>query len=82
VWNDGRTNMRRVGKAVAQKSFAKFETQRATDSPWAVTGLYSTVFFACFFTFAHRFFAAFAIAALPAAERTRFFAPFTSTAAE
>jgi len=39
-------------------------------------------FFACFFTFAHRFFAAFAIAALPAADRTRFFAPFTSTAVE
>jgi len=33
-------------------------------------------------TFAHRFLAAFAIAGLPAAERTRCFAPFTSTAAE
>jgi hypothetical protein len=31
-------------------------------------------------TFAHRFFAAFAIAALSATYRTRFFAPFTSTA--
>jgi hypothetical protein len=36
-------------------------------------------FFACFFIFAHRFFAAFEIAALPAADRTRFFAPWTPT---
>jgi hypothetical protein len=39
-------------------------------------------FFACPFTFAHRFFAALEIAALPAADNTRFFAPFTSTAAD
>ena len=39
-------------------------------------------FFACFLTFAHRFFAAFAIAALPAADKTRFFTPTTSRSAE
>jgi hypothetical protein len=37
---------------------------------------------ACFLTFAHRFFAALAIAALPAADRTRFFTPMTSRSAE
>jgi hypothetical protein len=36
---------------------------------------YPAVFFACFLTFAHRFFAAFAIAALPAADSTRFLTP-------
>jgi hypothetical protein len=41
-----------------------------------------TVFFTFFLIFAHRFFAAFEIAALPAADNTRFFAPFTSTVAE
>jgi hypothetical protein len=35
-------------------------------------------YFACFLTFAHRFFAAFTIAALPAADKTRFFTPTTS----
>ena len=39
-------------------------------------------FFTCFLTFAHRFFAAFAIAALPAADKTRFFTPTTSRSAE
>jgi hypothetical protein len=34
-----------------------------------------TAFFACFLTFTHRFFAAFTIAALPVADRTRFFTP-------
>jgi hypothetical protein len=32
---------------------------------------YPATFFACALTFAHRFFAALAIAALPAADRTR-----------
>jgi hypothetical protein len=39
-------------------------------------------YFACFLTFAHRFFAPLIIAALPAAERTRFFAPTTSRSAD
>ena len=39
-------------------------------------------FFACFLTFAHRFFAALIIAALPAADKTRFFTPRTSRSAE
>ena len=39
-------------------------------------------FFACFLTFAHRFFAAFTIAALPAADKTRFSTPTTSRSAE
>ena len=39
-------------------------------------------FFASFLTFAHRFFAALAIAALPAADKTRFFTPMTSRSAE
>jgi hypothetical protein len=39
---------------------------------------YPATFFACFLTFAHRFFAAFTIAALPAADKTRFFTPTTS----
>ena len=43
---------------------------------------YRATFFACFLTFAHRFFAAFTIAALPAADRTRFFTPTTSRSAE
>jgi hypothetical protein len=44
--------------------------------------VYADNFFACFLTVAHRFFAAFAIAALPAADRTRFFTPTTSRSAE
>jgi hypothetical protein len=36
---------------------------------------YPATFFACFLTFAYRFFAALAIAARPAADKTRFFAP-------
>jgi hypothetical protein len=36
----------------------------------------------CALTFAHRFFAALAIAALPAADKTRFFALTTSLSAE
>jgi hypothetical protein len=43
---------------------------------------YPATFFACFLTFAHLFFAAFTIAALPAADKTRFFAPMTSRSAE
>jgi hypothetical protein len=39
-------------------------------------------FFACFLTFAQRFFAALTIAARPAAERTRFFATDISFCAE
>ena len=39
---------------------------------------YPTTFLACFLTFAHRFFAALAIAALPAADKTRFFTTFSS----
>jgi hypothetical protein len=39
---------------------------------------YPATFFACVQTFAHRFFAAFTIAALPAADKTRFFTPTTS----
>jgi hypothetical protein len=41
------------------------------------TGLksgYFDIFFACFLSLAHLFFAAFTIAALPAADKTRFFA--------
>jgi hypothetical protein len=38
-------------------------------------------FFACFLTFAHRFFAAFTIADLPA-DKTPFFTPTTSRSAE
>jgi hypothetical protein len=41
-----------------------------------------TAFFACFLTFAHRFFAAFDISALPAADRTRFFTPTISRSIE
>jgi hypothetical protein len=41
-----------------------------------------THFFARFLTFDHRFFAAFAIAALPAADKTRFLTPLTSGSAE
>src|SRR5580704_9736162 len=43
---------------------------------------YPATFFACFLTFAHRFFAPLIIAALPAADRTRFFTPLTSRSAE
>ena len=43
---------------------------------------YPTVFVACFLTFAHRFFAALAIAALPAADKTRFFTTFISLLVE
>jgi hypothetical protein len=39
-------------------------------------------FFACFLTFAHRFFAAFAIAALPAADKTRLLPLLISLARE
>jgi hypothetical protein len=46
------------------------------------TRRYAATFFACFLTFAHRFFAAFTIAALPAADKTRFFTPTTSRSAE
>ena len=38
-------------------------------------------FFACFLTFAHLFLAAFTIAALPAADKTRFLTPTTSRSA-
>jgi hypothetical protein len=37
--------------------------------------VYAAVFFACFLTFAHLFLAAFAIAALPPADSTRFLTP-------
>jgi hypothetical protein len=37
--------------------------------------IYLATFFACFLNFAHSFLAAFAIAALPAADNTRFFTP-------
>jgi hypothetical protein len=37
--------------------------------------VYPTTFFACALTFAHRFFAALAIFALPAVDRTRFLTP-------
>jgi hypothetical protein len=43
---------------------------------------YPATFFVCALTFAHRFFAAFAMAALPAADKTRFFGPMTSRSAE
>ena len=43
---------------------------------------YPATFFPCFLTFAHHFFAALTIAALPAADKTRFFAPTTSRSAE
>jgi hypothetical protein len=43
---------------------------------------YATAFLVCALTFAHRFFAALAIAALPAADKTRFFALTTSLSAE
>ena len=46
------------------------------------TTSYATTFFARFLTFAHLFFAALAIAALPAADRTRFFTPTTSRSVE
>ena len=46
------------------------------------TRRYAATFFACFLTFAHLFFAALAIAALPAADKMRFFAPMTSRSAE
>jgi len=64
------------------------------DDPWVCGDLSQAVpvplqlqrhhatFFACFLTFAHRFFAAFTIAALPAADKTRFFAPTTSRSTE
>jgi hypothetical protein len=39
-------------------------------------------YFACFLTFAHRFFAALIIAALPAADKTRFFASIASLSTE
>jgi hypothetical protein len=39
---------------------------------------YPAAFFACALTFAHRFFAALAIAARPAADSTRFFTLFSS----
>jgi hypothetical protein len=39
---------------------------------------YPATFFACFLTFAHRFFVAFTIAALPAADKTRFLTPRSS----
>jgi hypothetical protein len=39
------------------------------------TSILAYPFFACALTFAHRFFAAPAIAALPAADRTRFLTP-------
>jgi hypothetical protein len=43
---------------------------------------YLATFFACALTFLQRFFAALAIAALPAADRTRFFTPFSSRLVE
>ena len=43
---------------------------------------YPATFFACFLTFAHRFFAALAIAARPAADKTRFLTIVTSRSAE
>jgi hypothetical protein len=52
------------------------------SNPILTTLNYPAVFFACLLTFAHRFFAAFTIAALPAADKTRFFAPTTSRSAE
>jgi hypothetical protein len=39
---------------------------------------YPAAFFACFLTFAHRFFAPLIFAALPAADKTRFFTLFSS----
>jgi hypothetical protein len=53
-------------------------SMQTRDSP----SNYSATFFAFFLTFAHRSFAAFTIAALPAADRTRFFTPTTSRSAE
>jgi hypothetical protein len=43
---------------------------------------YPATFFACFLTSSHLFFAAFDIAALPAAGKTRIFTPTTSRSAE
>jgi hypothetical protein len=43
---------------------------------------YATAFLACALTFAHRFFAALAIAARPAADKTRFLTTATSRSAE
>jgi hypothetical protein len=54
------------------------EQSRRENGPTYFGMNYADFFFAAL-DFAHRFFAAFAIAALPAADRTRFFAPLTST---
>lgn len=43
---------------------------------------YAAILFSRFLTFAHLFFAALTIAALPAADNTRFFTPTTSRSAE
>jgi hypothetical protein len=63
---------------------------RSVADPWVCGDLSQTVplplqlqrhhatFFACFLTFAQCFLAAFAIAARPAADKTRFFTPFNS----
>ncbi len=50
------------------------------DRTWRLTTRrdYPAAFLACARTFAQRFFAAFAIFALPAADRTRFFTPVSS----
>jgi len=50
-------------------------------NPTLSTLNYPATFFACFLTLAHRFFAAFTIAALPAAAKTRFFTPTSSRSA-
>jgi hypothetical protein len=54
---------------------------RSGGSGLSNTPTYPATFFACFLTFAHRFFAAFANAALPAADKTRFFTLFISWSA-
>ena len=57
------------------------DLSQAVPLPLQVQRHHAT-FFACFLTFAHLFLAAFATAALPVADGTRFFTPTTSRSAE
>jgi hypothetical protein len=55
------------------------QPMRGTEKTENRSGLdYPATFFACALAFAHRFFAALAIAARPAADKTRFFTTFSS----
>jgi hypothetical protein len=65
-----------------QSSRVTIQDINGSSFRWGTELALPTTFFACFLTFAHRFFAALTIAPLPAADRTRLFAPTTSRSAE